>query len=199
MPVVGCSLLIYAAGMIWNDCADYAEDSKYRPQRPLPSGSISRRTAFAVAVFLAVAGVTLAAIAGLWASVVALVLLGLVLSYDWGRGCLGRSISILNMGACRGTSFLLGAAVALPPAEWSLILVMAAVGIMLYITAVSWIAADELKDSFLSKYVGVMIRFLIVVQAVLCALGGNGGVWVGGVVLLGWPLSWWLGKRFYAS
>ncbi len=86
LPVVGCSLLLYAAGMIWNDCADFEEDLQHRPQRPLPSGNVDRKTAFVVGVVLAVAGVTLTLFSGLWAFVVALVLLGLVVSYDWGRG-----------------------------------------------------------------------------------------------------------------
>ena len=50
--------LTYVGGMILNDAFDAAVDARERPSRPIPSGRISRRSAFA-------AGFTLLAAAGL--------------------------------------------------------------------------------------------------------------------------------------
>ena len=202
IPVVLVSLLLYAAGMIWNDVADYSEDCRDRPQRPLPSGRVGRGRAVAAGVGLAVAAVGLAAATGIWTLAVALVLLSLVLAYDFGRGgdaVWRRWVGFFNMGACRGVSLLLGAAAALPPAEWSAVVIAAAVGIGLYIVFVEVVSVDEVKQSFLSQHVGLLIRFLIVIQAGLSLFAGGGGVWVAPVILAGWPLAGWLGRRFYAS
>jgi hypothetical protein len=136
----------------------------------------------------------------------AVVLLVLVVAYDFGRPSgagaglykLRRWIGFLNMGACRGVSVMLGAAAAASPQDL-LPAVAAAVGIGLYITIVSVIAADETRQSFLSRYVGQLIRFLIVIQAGLCLFAGGIGVWAAPIILAGWPASRWLGRRFYAS
>ena len=195
-------MLLYAAGMIWNDCADYEEDSCERPQRPLPSGRIDRRRAASVGGRLAAAGVGVAWIAGLYAGpfagILAVVLLGLVLAYNFGSRRV-RLLGFLNMGACRGVSLLLGAAVAQSPGQWPPVVVVAAAGIGLYIVWVSWLAVDETRREGEGPNIGLLIRLLIVIQAGLCACGGQGGLIVAGIVLLGWPISSMLGKRFYAT
>ena len=45
----GVSLLLYAAGLLWNDYFDFAEDLRDRPDRPLPSGRVHPRIAGVVA------------------------------------------------------------------------------------------------------------------------------------------------------
>src|SRR5204862_7712842 len=45
---VFASLCIYAAGLAMNDLADFAEDLRERPKRPLPSAAISRSAAWIV-------------------------------------------------------------------------------------------------------------------------------------------------------
>ena len=202
LPVVGTSLLLYAAGMIWNDCADYEEDCRERPERPLPSGRIDRRRASSVGGRLAAAGVGVAWIAALYAGpragVFAVVLLGLVLAYNFGSRRV-RLLGVLNMGACRGVSLLLGAAAAQSPGQWPPVVVFAAAGIGLYIVWVSWLAVDETRQEGAGPNIGLLIRLLIVIQAGLCACGGQDGLVVAAIVLLGWPVSSLLGKKFYAS
>jgi len=198
LPAVAASLLLYIAGMIWNDCADYEEDCRERPQRPLPSGRIDRRRAAAVAGRLAAVGVGLAWLAGLYAGLFAVGLLSLVLAYDFGSRRV-RQLGFLNMGTCRGVSLLLGAAAAQPPQEWPPAVAVAAAGVGLYITAVTWLAVDETQRKELKINIGLLIRLLIVIQAGLCACGGRDGLVVAALVLLGWPVSVLLGKRFYAT
>lgn len=58
------SVAIYWAGMALNDWADREVDATERPERPIPSGRVTPRTAFALASSLTAAGLALAAVAG---------------------------------------------------------------------------------------------------------------------------------------
>ncbi len=195
LPAVGASLLLYMAGMIWNDCADLAEDRRDRPQRPLASGRIRRRDAMVVAGLMAVAGVALAGLSGWGSMAMALLLLLLVLAYDFVSRRI-RLLGFINMGACRGVSLLLGASALGVP---SLYPISAAVGVSLYIACVTRLACDEVNGQSHGVSIGLLIRLLLVIQACLCVSAGWSGVAVGAAILLGWPVSALLNKRFYAS
>ncbi|MGW6904768.1 SCO3242 family prenyltransferase [Streptomyces sp. NPDC054940] len=83
LGVIGSSVCLYWAGMALNDYADATVDAVERPERPVPSGRVPRRTALAVAGGLTAAGLGLAAAAGGRRSVgAALPLAGLVWAYD---------------------------------------------------------------------------------------------------------------------
>jgi 4-hydroxybenzoate polyprenyltransferase len=198
LPVVAISVLLYMAGLIWNDCADYEEDRRDRPQRPLPSGRIGRRHAAMVGGCMAAAGVGGAWWLGPNTGVFATALFALVLAYNFGSRRI-RLLGLFNMGACRGASLLLGAAAARPPSAWPPAVIAAAAGVGLYIVGVAWLAVDETKREGPSVNIGLLIRLLIPIQAVLCIAGGRSGVAAAALVLLGWPVSSWLGRRFYAS
>ncbi len=58
------SVAIYWAGMALNDWADRELDAVERPERPIPSGRVTPRTAFTLAASLTAAGLALSAIAG---------------------------------------------------------------------------------------------------------------------------------------
>jgi 4-hydroxybenzoate polyprenyltransferase len=108
------SLCIYAAGLAMNDLADFAEDKRERPKRPLPSGAISRSTAWIVVANLILLGLGLCFLAGPAAVLMGFgTVLGTVL-YNF----LTKRIPVigaLNMGLCRGLSLMLGAAAGLAP------------------------------------------------------------------------------------
>ena len=108
------SLCIYAAGLAMNDLADFSEDTRDRPKRPLPSGAIPRNTAWFVTVNLVVLGLVLSYLAGPAALLMGIgTVMGVVL-YNF----LTKKIPVigaLNMGVCRGLSLLLGAAAGLGP------------------------------------------------------------------------------------
>lgn len=142
-PTVAAALAIYMAGLIWNDFADVAEDARTRPRRPIPSGAVARRSAGLSAVILSVAGLAFASLAGPVSGCVAVLLLGLVLAYDFGLKRIPL-VGPLAMGLCRGLSVLLGATACtgtltdIPVAAWT-----AALGMTLYIAAVSCAARTE--------------------------------------------------------
>jgi len=108
------SLCIYAAGLAMNDLADFAEDKRERPTRPLPAGAISRTTAWIVVANLILLGLGLCFLAGPAAVLMGLgTVLGVAL-YNF----LTKRIPVIgavNMGVCRGMSLLIGAAAGLSP------------------------------------------------------------------------------------
>ena len=260
IPVVLASLLLYSFGLVHNDIRDLGEDRRDRPNRPIPSGRIPRRTAGAVAVLLAGAGLGGAFLAGTTAFVVAAVLALAIIAYN----ALTKRIPVLgplNMGLCRGLSVLLGASAAGIDGVRCLPVLMAAGLIVAYIAAVTAIAARETtgkpvgerrnlpvcilvfalawlvtpvltsppaqwfawapavpalaavvqagycalllggtpEPAVVQKTVGRLVRGLLLIQATLACLAPMPGLYVAAALLLAWPASSLLARRFYAS
>lgn len=85
LGTMASSIALYWAGMALNDYADATVDAVERPERPVPSGRVGRRTALATACGLTAAGLGLAALTGGRRALgVALPLTGLVWAYDLG-------------------------------------------------------------------------------------------------------------------
>ncbi|MEO6789239.1 MAG: UbiA family prenyltransferase [Chthoniobacteraceae bacterium] len=111
---VFASLAIYAAGLAMNDLADFAEDKRERPKRPLPSGAIPRGTAWIVTANLVLLGLALCFLAGPAALLMGIGTVTGVVLYNFLTKRI-PFIGALNMGVCRGLSLLIGAAAGLGP------------------------------------------------------------------------------------
>jgi 4-hydroxybenzoate polyprenyltransferase len=116
LPLVVAALagsLLYSGGMFLNDAFDAEIDARERPERPLPSGRITRTTVFVLGFgLLAAALAVLVAFAALARPGAELVGTGLavavfVLIYD--RFHKGVAWSPVVMGLCRAGLYLLGA------------------------------------------------------------------------------------------
>jgi hypothetical protein len=109
MPVG--SVLLYWAGMALNDWADRELDAVERPERVIPTGRVTARTALAVAGALGAGGVAVTAAAGGRAALrVSVPLALLVATYD--VVAKDSAAGPLVMASTRGLDVLLGAAVA---------------------------------------------------------------------------------------
>lgn len=75
------SVCIYHAGMIFNDVADRAEDTKTRSDRPIPSGAVSVTEATVAGIILTLAAVASSFLAGNWK--VILPLIAVVYGYNF--------------------------------------------------------------------------------------------------------------------
>lgn len=108
-PVIA-ALCLYMAGLVWNDLADHKEDALERPNRPLPSGAISRGAAVLVSGNLVIFGVGICFASENFA--VAIMAVGTLLSvilYNF----FAKKIPVIGalvMGSCRFMSVLIGAA-----------------------------------------------------------------------------------------
>lgn len=112
-PAVASSAFLYAGGMVLNDICDIERDRTLHPERPLPSGRVSLKSAgFYCFVLLALA-VTSAALAGRAAVTWALVIVALIAGYNrvLKRWAIPGSLA---MAAVRGANFLLGVVVVTP-------------------------------------------------------------------------------------
>lgn len=134
------SVLLYAGGTTLNDYVDAAEDAHERPERPIPSGAVSRPTALGLGLVLLVCGITTAAAVGVRSGGVAAGLVVCILLYD---GVFKhRPVGVVFMGGARGLNVLLGAslggALLGSPAVSAVSVVVVA-----YIAAVTLMAASE--------------------------------------------------------
>jgi hypothetical protein len=115
LPAIVASLCIYSAGLAMNDVIDLKEDLAERPNRPIPSGAISRNAAISAILALCFLGIgTLHAGLGPRAAVVGVILLITVWLYNFTTKSL-PFVGALTMGTCRGISLILGAVAAQGP------------------------------------------------------------------------------------
>jgi len=135
--LLGSTAALYSGGMTLNDWFDYDVDLQERPDRPLPSGRISRHHALLFGGLLLVCGVGLAALAGNRSFYLAIGIVLLILVYN---GVLKRTVAgSLVMGACRYVNWLLGFSL-LPLTTQSLLI---PVPIFLYIMALTLLSREE--------------------------------------------------------
>lgn len=157
--VAFASLLFYAAGMLLNDWADAHIDAAERPERPIPSGAVSRKSVLGLVLILLTGAV---AFCSLWGEAVFVAGAGLAAAIA-AYNLFAKKISLvgpLNMGLCRGLNFLLGATLAagysLPDLAW-----WGFATLVGFIAAVTHIARREM----IGRY-GVVERWLPVVVLV---------------------------------
>lgn len=136
------SVFLYAAGTTLNDYFDATRDARERPERPIPSGRVTRREAVTLGGALLVAGVAVAlAVGGLAATAIATVLAAVILLYD---GVLkGSTLGFLAMGTNRALNVSLGIAAAQSLSavpSWTAVVPLVVGG---YIASVTYMAAEE--------------------------------------------------------
>ncbi len=100
-------LLMYVAGMALNDVVDHAWDSRFRPERPIPSGRISRRGAFCCAAICLVLGLAILGVLSMEALAAGVVLAACIVGYDLLHH--RTALSVVLMGLCRGLVYPLTA------------------------------------------------------------------------------------------
>ena len=170
------SVFIYAFGVVMNDVMDYQEDCRNRPERPLPSGKISRdRATIFCAQLWGLSVVLLVICTKLKCLVfydVLFVLLGLwltiVLYNFWLKRY--RLVRSITMGLCRGLNFLLGVTAIGYGVSfgkiWPVFVPFAAV--TAYIAAVTWLADKENEEQ--------NVGFVVQIPAIATALAWFGTV-----------------------
>jgi 4-hydroxybenzoate polyprenyltransferase len=137
--VAGAMALFYTAGMILNDVLDYEVDVRERPERPLPSGAVSRPAALTAVIALFAAGEALLLLEGTEPFLAGLGLIALIGLYDaWHKG---NPLSPVLMGACRALVYFVAAlaVTASVPTEVG----AAAAVLLIYIVGLTQVAKSE--------------------------------------------------------
>jgi len=167
--LMGASALLYVAGVVLNDLFDYPRDLAERPERPLPSGRVSRRAAAWLGGEALVLGAMLAWAAAflegsLRPGLVGAILAASILLYD--AAAKRTPAGPLVMGACRMLGVLLGMSVATGP--WGGEHWVVAGGIGVFVTGITWFARNEAGRSRRVQLAGATL------------------VMLGGIALLAW-------------
>jgi 4-hydroxybenzoate polyprenyltransferase len=103
--------LMYTGGMFLNDAFDAPFDAVARPDRPVPSGVVSRAEAFTFgALLLAVGMLLVAVVAGARPFVSAVLLAAAIMFYNYRHK--GFALGPVVMGACRGLVYCIAGSVA---------------------------------------------------------------------------------------
>jgi 4-hydroxybenzoate polyprenyltransferase len=130
---------LYGGGVVMNDVFDAELDSVERPERPIPSGLISKAKAAFLGTLLLISGVVFGFVASNFSGILALTIAIAAIVYDkWAKH--SSFWGPLSMGMCRGLNLLLGLSII--PAQvaeyWFLALVP-----MIYIAAITMISRGE--------------------------------------------------------
>ena len=137
--VLASGSCLYVGGMFLNDACDAEFDRQYRPERPIPTGLISRATAWVWASGTLLAGALLAVPLGGRALVCALALLAAIVAYDFWHKRHPAALGL--MAGCRLLLYLfagIAAAGTAPPQ-----VLTGAAGMTAYVLGISLLARHE--------------------------------------------------------
>jgi 4-hydroxybenzoate polyprenyltransferase len=174
--LVGASACFYTSGIVFNDCFDYQLDSVEHPERPLPGGAVSLKTAWLLGSALMIAALALAALAGPVPLGVGTFLGAMIFFYNaW-----ARRFSILRplvLGTCRFANFLLGMR-CLPVRMWWM---PATLGV--YAGIITFLSRREANNPAPQQVIRRLLLGIIVVDALVVMLSPFGD-WIGALLVL---------------
>lgn len=190
--LIAASALLYEAGMVLNDVFDAELDAVERPERPIPSGRISRGVAMIASWGLLGAGLFSSYVAGLVSDetmpwIVSTLLVLCVVGYD---GFLKRTpLGPVTMGLCRCLNVLLGSSVA-GSLDYAALAYAALVGV--YTVGITLLARSENQNRMTAdhavgeRFIVVALALLLPLSLVMFELNANP------VRRTGWIIGWFL-------
>lgn len=165
---------LYGGGVVFNDVFDAELDRVERPERPIPSGQASVKTAAILASLLLLLGIVAAWQVSAASGIIAITIAALAVLYDaWGKHQL--TFGPVNMGLCRGGNLLLGVSV-MP----SMIAEFWYIGLIpvIYIAAITMISRGEVHGSNRKALQGGLFMYGFILLAVLAlAVAGDKAWW----------------------
>ena len=150
---------LYGGGVVFNDVFDAELDAIERPERPIPSGVVSKSAATALGISLLVVGIGASFMVNQTAGLLAIAISVASLVYDrFGKH--HNWLGPVNMGLCRGLNLLLGVSI-LPdqvlPWTWVGLVPIA------YIAAITMISRGEVHggNPFILRIAGLLYALVI--------------------------------------
>lgn len=154
---------LYGGGIVFNDVFDIKIDRLERPERPLPRGLISLRSATTYGILLLAIGILSAFLVNQTAGIIAILTSISALVYDkWGKN--HKWLGPPNMGLCRGLNLLLGISI-LPQMAfelWYLTFIP-----IIYISAITMISRGEVHGSSKTPLQAAAFLYLLVIALIL--------------------------------
>lgn len=131
--------LMYVGGMFLNDAFDAEIDAKERPERPIPSGRVTRSAVMAMGLGQLALGVLLLALVAPAAALAGILLAGAIVLYDaWHKG---NVLSPVIMGACRILVYMVAGFAAVASPEMTLY--WGALALLCYLIGLTYVAKQE--------------------------------------------------------
>jgi 4-hydroxybenzoate polyprenyltransferase len=190
--------LFYVGGMYLNDAFDAEIDARERPERPIPSGRVSRRLIYILGFAMLAAGIVIVAVVGdrfapagaMWPTIGAVALAAAIVVYDWYHK--SNPLSPVVMGLCRmlvyitaGLCFVLP----LPGALW-----IGAVLLLCYLIGLTYVAKQENLGKVENLWPLIFLAAPVVYGISLAAGQVIAAVFL--LLFLGWMLlALWFVKR----
>jgi 4-hydroxybenzoate polyprenyltransferase len=172
-PLKPISLLVlstiglYGGGVVLNDVFDAELDKVERPERPIPSGAVSRRAATIFGILLLCVGVIAAALAAgslfSYSALIAFTIAIAAILYDrWAKH--NDFFGPLVMGFCRACNLLLGISILAysVPAFWHVALVP-----LVYIAAITMVSRGEVHGGRKGTLYFAMFLYAAVILAMV--------------------------------
>lgn len=162
---------LYAGGVAFNDVFDANLDAVERPERPIPSGRASIRSASTMAFLLLVLGVLAAAMVSMTSAIIAFAVALCAVLYDyWGKH--QHFFGPINMGLCRTGNLLLGVSV-VP----ELISEYAFIGLipLVFVAAITMISRGEVHGKNRKALFGGLLMYITIVAGILLLAYSFGG------------------------
>lgn len=150
---------LYAGGVAFNDVFDAELDTVERPERPIPSGRVSKTKAAWMSFLLLAVGVIAAAQVNLISAGIALAVAALAVLYDyWGKH--QSIIGPINMGLCRTGNLLLGVSVIpeMLSTFWPLGLIP-----LVFVAAITMVSRGEVHGKNRNALYGGLSMYVIVI------------------------------------
>ena len=165
MLLVLATIGLYGGGVVFNDVFDAELDKKERPERPIPSGLLSKKNATTLGAILLGIGVLAASLVHKTifpSGPIALAIAAAALLYDkWGKHY--SFWGPLNMGICRGLNLLLGISI-IPealPHYWLLGFIP-----VLYIAAITMVSRGEVHGGKRSTLYAAAVLYAAVIASI---------------------------------
>lgn len=171
---------LYGGGVVFNDVFDAKLDARERPERPIPSGRVSKRGAATLGAVLFLLGVGSAGSVGSLLAMIAVAIVGMCLVYDkWAKH--HPLFGPLTMGLCRGLNLLLGLSYSQVAVDQVWLLACIPV---VYIAAVTTISRGEVHGGQRTPLlVSVVLYGLVIACIVAFGIHYQGSVLAIGMVL----------------
>lgn len=153
-PLISTSGFLFLSGMTLNDYFDYKVDRIERPQRPLPSGKISRKTALYLGIIFLVSANLSSLLVGFETIIIVLLMSFLILAYDVKLKQI-TIIGILFLGSIRYLNVILGGS-----SNLNSEIFLFALPIFIFVLGISILAKDEASKPS-KKLVNLNLFFIL--------------------------------------
>ncbi len=167
--LVCSSVLLYAGGVVMNDVFDRKLDMIERPERPIPSGLISYKSAASFGMFLLLAGIFSSFLVGDVSGSLALILSISIIGYD----ALAKKHALFGpmiMGLCRAINLVLGMSLFQEIGHW-----WYAVVPFCYIFAITLISRGEVHGNNRNHLIWSAILYALVIAMAIIIVGKETG------------------------